>query len=366
VATRQPRTPPPISKGLVKAEGKARFGAAFAMWQKDAAAFEIDGHAPVRELWHRGSVAWQHILTEAGAVRDGGGEGRASCALVVAHNAVNQALLGTALGLPPRFFRRLLQSNGATSVLDFEPPQGPGAPMRVTVDRLNQARRAQGEDGGGHARRRRPCSHSPPCPPQCPPPRSHPRQSPGSPFKSDGAGRPSASRVIIVRHAATEGSSDGVLLGSSDEALSPLGVVQAGKVAEFMMDLQVGGLGRGAGVGCLRGCAAGERLTSSQRSATCQKLPAADPPTPPHPTPPPVPDRHAADQPRAPLHRDGGAHRGAAGGAALWRRAGGGALGPRPHPHAARAAQPGRRPVAGPAGRRGERAGGGDGGSRHA
>ena len=52
-----------------------------------------------------------------------------------------QALLGTALRLPPRYFRRLLQSNGATSVLDFEPPQGPGAPVRVTVDRLNQVGR---------------------------------------------------------------------------------------------------------------------------------------------------------------------------------------------------------------------------------
>jgi broad specificity phosphatase PhoE len=29
--------------------------------------------------------------------------------MVVAHNAVNQALIGSALGLPPRYFRRLLQ-----------------------------------------------------------------------------------------------------------------------------------------------------------------------------------------------------------------------------------------------------------------
>jgi probable phosphoglycerate mutase len=29
--------------------------------------------------------------------------------MVVAHNAVNQALIASALGLPPRYFRRLLQ-----------------------------------------------------------------------------------------------------------------------------------------------------------------------------------------------------------------------------------------------------------------
>ncbi|GBF99445.1 2-carboxy-D-arabinitol-1-phosphatase-like [Raphidocelis subcapitata] len=188
-------------QGLVKSEGKERFGEAFAAWQRDPSGFEIDGHAPVRELWHRGSAAWQHVLTEGGA---DAAEGRTPCALVVAHNAVNQALLGTALGLPPRFFRRLLQSNGATSVLDFEPPPCPGAPPRVTVDRLNQ--------------------------------------SPGSPFKTDDAGRPTASRVVIVRHAATEGSSDGLLLGSLDEPLSALGVVQAGKVAELMMGLQIDSL----------------------------------------------------------------------------------------------------------------------------
>lgn len=53
-----------------------------------------------------------------------------------------QALICTALGLPPTFFRRLLQSNGATSVLDFLPPLGrsPGGAPRLVVDRLNQAR----------------------------------------------------------------------------------------------------------------------------------------------------------------------------------------------------------------------------------
>lgn len=35
-------------QGLLKQEGKARFGPAFASWQRQAAAFEIDGQAPVR------------------------------------------------------------------------------------------------------------------------------------------------------------------------------------------------------------------------------------------------------------------------------------------------------------------------------
>ena len=71
-------------------------------------------------------MAWQDILGDEGA----------KSALVVAHNAVNQALLNTALDLPPTFFRRLLQSNAATSVIAFQ-PNGDNAPMRP-IDRMNQ------------------------------------------------------------------------------------------------------------------------------------------------------------------------------------------------------------------------------------
>ena len=39
--------------------------------------------------------------------------------LVVGHNAINQALVCTAVGLGPSNFRRLVQSNCGTSVLDF-------------------------------------------------------------------------------------------------------------------------------------------------------------------------------------------------------------------------------------------------------
>ena len=58
------------------------------MWQRDAANFEIDGHYPVRELWARAQSCWQSILNSDGI-----------SILVVAHNAVNQALVATATGL---------------------------------------------------------------------------------------------------------------------------------------------------------------------------------------------------------------------------------------------------------------------------
>lgn len=112
-------------QGLLKNEGKAKFGEEFSKWQKQADVFSIDGHAPVRELWYRASLAWQDILNPSTAVTgsssdDGSGGSMSSgevdddwrCALLVAHNAVNQALIGSALGLPPHYFRRLLQVGG--------------------------------------------------------------------------------------------------------------------------------------------------------------------------------------------------------------------------------------------------------------
>ncbi|KAJ6365455.1 hypothetical protein OIU76_030269 [Salix suchowensis] len=82
-------------QGLLKHEGKAKFGAAFRQWQIDAANFNIDGHFP--------------------------------------------ALVATAIGLGTEYFRILLQSNCGVSVLDFAPrvDGGDGSPC-ICLNRLNQ------------------------------------------------------------------------------------------------------------------------------------------------------------------------------------------------------------------------------------
>ena len=67
-----------------------------------------------RELWYRASLALRHVLEADAGPR----------ALLVAHNAVNQAVLCVALGLPPARFRALVQTNAATSALRFETPTG--------------------------------------------------------------------------------------------------------------------------------------------------------------------------------------------------------------------------------------------------
>ncbi|XP_033140144.1 probable 2-carboxy-D-arabinitol-1-phosphatase isoform X5 [Brassica rapa] len=129
-------------QGLLKKEGKEKFGEAFGQWQEDPANFVIDGHYPVRELWSRAGSCWNGVLAH-----------ESNSVLVVAHNAVNQALVSTAIGLGTEYFRRLLQSNCGVSVLDFIPRADGGSP-HVCLNRLNQTPSspiAGGSSGGRKA-----------------------------------------------------------------------------------------------------------------------------------------------------------------------------------------------------------------------
>ena len=161
-------------QGLAKAAALAApasspHAAAYAVWQADPAAFAIDGHFPVRDLWARAEAAWGEVLLGGGGGGGGGGRPRSAAAapppppppppastLVVAHNAVNQALLGVALGLPPSAFRRLAQANGGASEVRLEPRGGGGGATRplaspplspaACVVRLNDRGAAAGPD----------------------------------------------------------------------------------------------------------------------------------------------------------------------------------------------------------------------------
>nr|XP_043608901.1 probable 2-carboxy-D-arabinitol-1-phosphatase [Erigeron canadensis] len=171
-------------QGLLKNEGIAKYGEAFGKWQKDAPNFNIDGHYPVRELWDRASSCWQKIL-----VHD------SRSVLVVAHNAVNQALVATAMGLGTEYFRILLQSNCGVSVLDFVPRPEGGSPY-ICLNRLNQ--------------------------------------TPGSPIGGgSSAGRKASRRIVLVCHGSSQASN------SDDTPMDMLGTIQSQKTAELLLDLKV-------------------------------------------------------------------------------------------------------------------------------
>lgn len=92
-------------EGLTRREAAARDPDAYAAWQHRPEAFALDGAWPVREVWARAREAWGQI--EALASRHS-----AQSVLLVAHQGINKALLGTAMGLAPADFRRLPQVGG--------------------------------------------------------------------------------------------------------------------------------------------------------------------------------------------------------------------------------------------------------------
>ncbi|GLJ27346.1 hypothetical protein SUGI_0536680 [Cryptomeria japonica] len=184
-------------QGLLKIEGKKRYGEAYSQWQKDAANFVIDGHYPVRELWERAKACWSKILSHKG-----------QSILVVAHNAVNQALVATAIGLGPEYFRILLQSNCGISVLDITPSIIDNGFPYICLDRLNQT-------------------------PNSP-------ITPITPGQS--VGRKTEDRIILVCHGTTGSIAEGGLPTSFDAPMNMLGTIQSQKTAELLLDLRVGSI----------------------------------------------------------------------------------------------------------------------------
>ncbi|MCO5582273.1 hypothetical protein L7F22_036165 [Adiantum nelumboides] len=211
-------------QGLMKNEGKEQYGDAYRTWQVDAANFLIDGHFPVRELWARAQKCWEEILCHSG-----------QSILVVAHNAVNQALVATATGLGPEYFRLLLQSNCGVSVLDFAPRNMGNGPPYVCLDRLNQVHwgyrpdcmrinmmhSVDGGDVPGNDAGRM-------------------MQTPSPPVAGEQAtGRKAACRIILICHGATESSVENRFPDSKSESLNMLGIIQARKTAELLLDIRV-------------------------------------------------------------------------------------------------------------------------------
>lgn len=177
-------------QGLLKHEGREKFGNSYHQWQKDPANFNIDGHYPVRELWARAASCWKKILAHQG-----------NSVLLVAHNAVNQALLATAIGLGREYFRILLQSNCGVSVLDFT-PRTRGRSPEICLNRLNQ--------------------------------------TPSSPIAAGGStGRKTSGRIVLVCQGATQNNNGATFPKVAYEPLNMLGVIQSQKTAELLLDLKV-------------------------------------------------------------------------------------------------------------------------------
>mmetsp|Transcript_18834 Transcript_18834/g.43480 ORF Transcript_18834/g.43480 Transcript_18834/m.43480 type:complete len:449 (+) Transcript_18834:112-1458(+) len=108
-------------QGMLKHDIKTEFPDDFAKWRgAGAATFRLpSGNYPVVQLWARARKVWERLLAGAEETSEVGGDGDGS--LIVAHNAVIQAMLCTAMGLGEDSFRKFQVPNCGVVEVEWVP-----------------------------------------------------------------------------------------------------------------------------------------------------------------------------------------------------------------------------------------------------
>ncbi|MEL6440731.1 MAG: histidine phosphatase family protein [Cyanobacteria bacterium J06621_8] len=97
-------------QGLTDEEAKDRFPEAYRCWQNTPHLFSLDGiEFPVVNLFQAAEEFWHSVLNRH----------RGQTILVVAHGGTNRALISTAVGIEPKHYHSLQQSNCGISCLEF-------------------------------------------------------------------------------------------------------------------------------------------------------------------------------------------------------------------------------------------------------
>jgi phosphoserine phosphatase len=186
----------PLWEGMPFSDAEANFPDEFRSWQSDPANFSMvlpqtDGTVrfyPVREVYQQAERFWQELLSQ--------NEGKTL--LIVAHSAINRALVSTAIGLGPERFTNLAQANCNISVLNFA--GGWNSPVQVESMNLTSHMGVPlPELRGGHR----------------------------------------GPRILLVRHGETEWNRNGQFQGQIDVPLNDNGRAQAAKAAEFLKDIPI-------------------------------------------------------------------------------------------------------------------------------
>jgi probable phosphoglycerate mutase len=99
-----------VWQGLFYQEVKEKFSEAYNCWQETPHLFSFnDNFFPVLELFQQAQQFWQSILDKHPG----------QTILIVAHGGTNRALISKAIGLHPKHYHSLQQSNCGISLLEF-------------------------------------------------------------------------------------------------------------------------------------------------------------------------------------------------------------------------------------------------------
>lgn len=109
-------------EGKLEHEIEAEYGAELKQWQRSPEMVQMPEGENLQEVWERSAATWDEIVRST-AVQENLAQGTLTTVLVVAHDAVNKAILCHIMGWGPEYFWRFKQGNGAVSVIDY--PYGP-------------------------------------------------------------------------------------------------------------------------------------------------------------------------------------------------------------------------------------------------
>jgi phosphoserine phosphatase len=102
-------------EGKLEAEIEAAYPGELHQWQQTPETVQMPEGENLAQVWERAIQAWQEIL----AATPESQEGQLVTTLVVAHDAVNKALLCHLIGQGPEKFWTFKQGNGAVTVIDY-------------------------------------------------------------------------------------------------------------------------------------------------------------------------------------------------------------------------------------------------------
>lgn len=112
-------------EGKLEEEIEADYAELLAQWKTNPERVQMPEGENLQQVWQRAELAWKNI------VRTYSRGDRPQTGIVVAHDAVNKAILCALFGLEPEHFWNFKQGNGAVSVIDY--PEGPdGKPVLQT------------------------------------------------------------------------------------------------------------------------------------------------------------------------------------------------------------------------------------------
>jgi len=100
----------PFWEGLTYDQVRSNFSREYRTWREHPDLLRMGGARPVADLYRRAGRFWTEIRPQWAG----------KSVLIVSHLGTCRALIGSALGIPAKFYHRTQHSNGGLSVLEFD------------------------------------------------------------------------------------------------------------------------------------------------------------------------------------------------------------------------------------------------------